>query len=311
MYNFEGNRDIEYLFSLCEELGIYVLAAPGPYVCAETSAGGFPAWLVAKRDIRIRHLKRTGFLKYDPKFTEYCTQWFSHFIPIMARHEITTNPHGCVIGLQVENERMRKKIIPMGLDREIEDLSKDARKFGCTVPIFHNDALPSGAWVGGKSKNWASVDLYGFDRYFIWCPNQYFQKPLPEWKPTTFMKNIDTLEKTVRGFGGWMLETPIFLPECQGGWYLNWGLDHTFDEVYNYYGSGFTKLAFESLIAQGTAMISFYMYYGGTSWGTVNDPDVTTTYDYSACIREYGYLSDRLRLLRLAGACSCKVLKKK
>jgi heme/copper-type cytochrome/quinol oxidase subunit 2 len=39
-YHFDGNRDIEYLMNLCEELELFVLAAPGPYICAETQAGG-------------------------------------------------------------------------------------------------------------------------------------------------------------------------------------------------------------------------------------------------------------------------------
>lgn len=40
VYHFEGNRDLEYLMNLCEELELFVLAAPGPYICAETQAGG-------------------------------------------------------------------------------------------------------------------------------------------------------------------------------------------------------------------------------------------------------------------------------
>ncbi|KAJ3077587.1 hypothetical protein HDU99_001096 [Rhizoclosmatium hyalinum] len=41
------------------------------------------------------------------------------------------------------------------------------------------------------------------------------------------------------------------------------------------------------------------MGYGGTNWGTLGDPDVYTSYDYSACIREFMYLSGRGRKLRL------------
>ena len=48
-YNFEGNRNIEYLLELCEKWGIYVLAASGPYSCAESNGGGFPTWLIQKK----------------------------------------------------------------------------------------------------------------------------------------------------------------------------------------------------------------------------------------------------------------------
>ncbi|CAG8701103.1 3539_t:CDS:1, partial [Acaulospora morrowiae] len=54
IYNFKDNRDINYLLDLCEELNLYVLAAPGPYICAETQAGGFPIWVVEKVK-KLRH----------------------------------------------------------------------------------------------------------------------------------------------------------------------------------------------------------------------------------------------------------------
>jgi hypothetical protein len=42
------------------------------------------------------------------------------------------------------------------------------------------------------------------------------------------------------------------------------------------------------------------MFYGGTNWGTIGDPDVYTSYDYSACIREFGHFSGKGRELRLS-----------
>lgn len=42
------------------------------------------------------------------------------------------------------------------------------------------------------------------------------------------------------------------------------------------------------------------MFYGGTNWATIGDPDVYTSYDYSACIREFGFFCGRGRRLRLA-----------
>ena len=53
-YRFDGDADLSAFFSLCEELGLYVIARPGPYICAEWDFGGFPAWLLTKPDILIR-----------------------------------------------------------------------------------------------------------------------------------------------------------------------------------------------------------------------------------------------------------------
>jgi hypothetical protein len=302
-YLFSGNRDIEYLFHLCEELGFYVFCAAGPYCCAETSAGGIPDWLLAKRDVRIRHLKGTGRKVYDSKYSAAYRDWYAHFVPIMAKHELTTNPTGCVIGFQLENELFRKLCgLTAGLDREMDEVASFAREFGSTVPFFHNDAWLAGAWNGGKSGKAAAVDLYGFDRYIIWCPSKYHTKAAAKgWSLSKVEKQIDSTEKKVRKLGGWAAQTPIFIPELQGGWFNQWGVDHGFDEIYNYYGSEYTKMIVESFIAQGLALFSLYMYYGGTNWGTIGDPDVYTSYDYSACIREFGYLTDRLRLLRQTG----------
>ena len=300
-YIFTGNRDIHYLFNLCEELGLYVLCAPGPYICAETSGGGFPGWLLAKTDVRIRHLKSHFRLKFDARFHEYSRQWFANFIPIMSEHELTVNSKGCVIGLQIENEHVQKKVLRFALDEHMEFLARTAREFGATTPLFHNDPMEMGSWVAEKGDGGAGVDLYSFDRYIIWCPRFYYDKSRPPtWKNSNFRASIEGTEKKVRGFGGWAAESPVFIAELQGGWFNQWGHDHGFDEIYDYYGADYTRNVVESFMGEGATMLSMYMYYGGTNWGAIGDPDVYTSYDYSACIREFGYLSDRLRKLRMS-----------
>jgi hypothetical protein len=114
-----------------------------------------------------------------------------------------------------------------------------------------------------------------------------------DWDPKDVMNAFENTERTVRGFGGGAAESPIFIPELQGGWFNHYTLASTYDDVYNYYGSPFTKMVLETALGQGSTAFSIYMYYGGTNWGTLGDPDVYTSYDYSACIREYGHFSKR------------------
>src|SRR5437868_320470 len=45
VYDFTGVRDVDRLLRMTEELGLYVIARPGPYINAELSLGGFPGWL--------------------------------------------------------------------------------------------------------------------------------------------------------------------------------------------------------------------------------------------------------------------------
>ncbi|KAJ3206819.1 hypothetical protein HK099_000406 [Clydaea vesicula] len=290
------------------------MAAPGPYICAETQGGGFPMWLLAKKDVRIRHSSSTFFKKYDQNFSKYCLQWYANILPILKKHQITEKKNGCVIALQIENEMFEQlfKYLPIGLSDEMRHLCEAARNFRMTVPFFTNDAFEEGSFNPKSSK--FGIDLYGFDKYVIFVP---ISSPLgallgdstkqtagriefADWEPKTFSAAVDIMEKKVRSFKGGAAESPIFIPELQGGWFNHYTVPYTYDDIYNFYGDNYTNTLVNSVIAQGSTMFSIYMFYGGTNWGTLGDPDVYTSYDYSACIREFGYLSGKARRLRLA-----------
>lgn len=64
----------------------------------------------------------------------------------------------------------------------------------------------------------------------------------------------------------------MFIPELQGGWFNHYQLQHTYDQIFDYYGDEYTKLIVEASLAQGVTMASVYMIYGGTNWGTLGDP---------------------------------------
>lgn len=187
VYNFRGNRDILLLLDICTDLELFVILAPGPYICAEVQAGGFPIWLVAKRELRIRHLAfpPIGFVKkWDVAFHEYCAHYLRKIISMTLPYERTTNPNGCIIALQIENELREPPIIGFGgIDDEIRLLCEVSREAGSTLPFFHNDDAPIGSWStgsdyrslkrgGGKTGVKAyRTDLYGFDLYFTFPPN--------------------------------------------------------------------------------------------------------------------------------------------
>lgn len=186
VYNFRGNRDIEYLLNICTELELFVVVAPGPYICAEVQAGGFPIWLLAKRELRVRHLAVTqiGMIKkWDQRWHDYCADYFRRIVRMLLPYERTTNPNGCIIALQVENELRQRGLIAFGGDDdEIRLLCEAAREVGSTVPLFHNDDSPIGSWSSGEEYRSVKklgaktgitayrTDLYGFDLYFTFPP---------------------------------------------------------------------------------------------------------------------------------------------
>ncbi|GAB0496328.1 hypothetical protein MMPV_007640 [Pyropia vietnamensis] len=186
VYHWDGNRDVSRLLALCTELRLLVIAAPGPYICAEVQSGGYPSWLVARRDVLVRHLRLppVGMLKqWDASFHAACVEWLAAIIPRIAAHERTASATGCVVALQVENE-LRQTLggFDLSLSDEVRLLADAVRSAGCTVPLFHNDDSPAGSWATGKRARRALAggtrfgdrsyrsDLYGFDLYFTFTP---------------------------------------------------------------------------------------------------------------------------------------------
>jgi beta-galactosidase len=93
-WDFSGDKDLAHFFQLCADKGLYVIARPGPYICAEWDFGGLPWWLSTKKGIRYRSA--------EPIFLQYVDIYFDQVIPIIDDFQLTKN--GTVIMVQVENE---------------------------------------------------------------------------------------------------------------------------------------------------------------------------------------------------------------
>ena len=52
-FDFSGRRDVEGFIQAAQEIGLYVILRPSPYICAEWEFGGLPAWLL-RGDMRLR-----------------------------------------------------------------------------------------------------------------------------------------------------------------------------------------------------------------------------------------------------------------
>jgi len=117
----EGDRDLEKWMRLIEDLGLYIIARPGPYICSEWDFGGFPNWLIAK-DCEMRSL--------EPNFINYCSKWLNKIDAIIKPHLTTRG--GKVFMYQVENE-FQVGDLPYHLK-----LKEIAEKDGIDVPIVTN-----------------------------------------------------------------------------------------------------------------------------------------------------------------------------
>ncbi|QHT59556.1 hypothetical protein GXP70_06045 [Paenibacillus lycopersici] len=93
-WDFAGERDAEAFLRLAAEIGLWVVARPGPYICSEYDGGGLPAYLYAKPDMTIRSA--------DPAYMGTVKKWYERIIPLLAKYEL--NRGGTVICVQLENE---------------------------------------------------------------------------------------------------------------------------------------------------------------------------------------------------------------
>uniref|UniRef100_A0A8C3L3U3 Beta-galactosidase n=1 Tax=Chrysolophus pictus TaxID=9089 RepID=A0A8C3L3U3_CHRPC len=94
VYDFSGDRDLEYFLQLASETGLLVILRAGPYICAEWDMGGLPAWLLEKESIVLR--------SSDSDYLTAVEKWMGVLLPKMKPHLYQNG--GPIIMVQVENE---------------------------------------------------------------------------------------------------------------------------------------------------------------------------------------------------------------
>jgi beta-galactosidase GanA len=264
-YDFSGVRDIDRLLRIADEVGLYVIARPGPYINAETDAGGFPGWLLTQQG-RAR--------SSAPDYTAAYQDWLRHVDPIIARHQVTTGT-GSVLLYQAENEYGSN-----GDPTYMTQLQAQIKADGITVPITHNYCCGASTWATGPG----SVPLPGRDSY----PQGFNCSNPTQWR------GVDALTR-LRD------DVPVFTPEYQGGAFDPWG-GPGYEQCRQLIGPDFEKVFYKNNVANGATIQNFYMTYGGTSWGWLADPNqVYTSYDYGAAIAEDRELTSKYDELKRQG----------
>ncbi len=90
-----GRRDFAAFIRLCAQEGMWVYLRPGPYVCAEWTLGGLPAYLLREPGMRLRD---AGDARYMAAVRRYIAAVAPRIAPLMAA------AGGPVLMLQIENE---------------------------------------------------------------------------------------------------------------------------------------------------------------------------------------------------------------
>lgn len=94
VWDFSGDRDVGSFIDVAHEVGLLVIARPGPYICSEWDGGGLPAWLTLDRGLRVR--------QFEPRYLAHVEEWFARVMPLLARRQYGAG--GAIIAVQLENE---------------------------------------------------------------------------------------------------------------------------------------------------------------------------------------------------------------
>ena len=69
--------DLERFLQTAQDLGLYAIVRPSPFICAEWEFGGLPAWLLTK-DMRLR--------SSDPAYIEAVGRYYDQLLSRLVPH---------------------------------------------------------------------------------------------------------------------------------------------------------------------------------------------------------------------------------
>ncbi|KAK8114857.1 hypothetical protein PG999_006926, partial [Apiospora kogelbergensis] len=305
VYDFETpGKDLQRLFDHAKEAGLWVIARAGPYCNAETNGGGLALW---GSDGSLGKI-RTG----DETYHQAWLPWITKIGRIIAANQITEG--GPVILNQIENEYQQPGSPHTPGSTQVTHMKQIEAAFraaGVVVPFTHNEkGMRSQSWSRDYQDVGGAVDVYGLDSY-------------PGGLSCT---NLNTGFNVVRTYHQWFqnysFTQPEYLPEFEGGWFSNWGSDTFYDECTTEHDPAFADVYYKNNIGQRVTLHNIYMAYGGTNWGQCKRtpapslttrkhklnqpheaaaPQVYSSYDYSAPLRETRQQGDKLFQSKLIG----------
>ncbi len=264
----EGKSDLsefEEFVQLVKEMGFWMIARPGPYVCAEWERGGFPNWIAAQRfPLRSPHSQSIETSKH----------WYDQVLPVIMRHQITVG--GPIIMVQVENEYDFWQIPDAQKLDYIRALANMVVGAGITVPIIT-------CWTRQARQN---SDPY-MATIMDTC-NFY-----PRWD---IVKEVPPKLALLRKEEP---NSPVGVTELQGGWFAQFGEKLSVEQE-GVNGAQLNMIS-KVVIEQGATYFNYYMGFGGTNFDWAAQKQITS-YDYAAPIREPGGLWEKYYAARGVGA---------
>ncbi|KAJ7583566.1 glycoside hydrolase family 35 protein [Mycena floridula] len=269
--DFDGFRSLKALYEAAQAAGVWIVLRPGPYINAETTAGGISHWATSE----VAGTLRTNASDWSAAWKPY----IQGIIDETAPFQITNG--GPVIAIQVDNEYTQS--IGATYFAELEAFYRNS---SIVVPLTYNDPGQGRNFINGTG----AVDLYGLDAY----PQGFDCSNPTVWSPVT--TNYHTYHESANPSQAW------YFPEFQGGSFDAWGPNAPgYAPCAVLTGPNFQSVFYLQLWASNAKLISYYMLYGGTSWGAIPFHGVYTSYDYGASIAESRVLTTKYTELKRQG----------
>jgi hypothetical protein len=141
-YDVTGPRDLEYLFDVVADNGLWLIPHAGPWVPAQMNAGGLPPWFMHHPDVQP-HCESTAPVGPSFAFLRYVREWWEQVLPLLRERPnlllLALDPGPCVG--------------QGALPRYVTALIDLAQEMGVEVPLV-TPALP------GAAESVALVPLY-------------------------------------------------------------------------------------------------------------------------------------------------------
>ncbi|GBE78934.1 Probable beta-galactosidase [Sparassis crispa] len=287
--DFNDWRALQPFFDAAKLAGLWIVLRPGPYINAETTAGGIPHWVTSL----VAGQLRTNASDYEAAWQPYIARIAENVIP----NQVSSG--GPILAVQVDNEYYQDAVT----GEYFAELEAAYRSAGVVIPLTYNDPGEGSNFINGTG----AVNIYGLDSYpqgfdcshpeqwasVVTNYHQYHEEvdPGEPW----YMPEFQGAVHNVFMSSSWQL---IF--DMTGGAFDPWG-GPGYNNCEILTGADFMDVFYKQNWASNVKLISYYTVYGGTSWGGLPEPSVYSSYDYGASIRESRLLSDKYDEIKRQG----------
>ena len=200
-FDFQGILDIEKFLQIAQDLGLYAIVRPSPFICAEWEFGGMPAWLLTE-DMRIR--------SSDTPYLQAVADYYDELLPRLVPRLLDKG--GNILMMQVENEygsygedkdylrAIRQMMLDRGLDCPLFTSDGPWRATLKAGTLIEEDLFVTGNFGSKADYNFAQMQEF-FDEHGKKWPlmcMEFWDGWFNRWKEPIIKRDPEELAQAVR-----------------------------------------------------------------------------------------------------------------